>query len=123
MFSLDGNVRYWLYNRPVDMRKSFDGLSAIVVGKMGGNLRDGDAFVFMNSSRKILKILRYEEGVLVMYAARIDLGRMHAPWNGGPGDGSVEITHSKLVRMISLVAESTYVRRVKRLAKRLASEP
>ena len=30
MFSLDGGVKYWLYNKPVDMRKSFNGLSGIV---------------------------------------------------------------------------------------------
>ena len=30
MFSLDGSVKYWLYNKPVDMRKSFNGLSGIV---------------------------------------------------------------------------------------------
>ena len=29
MFSLDNTCRYWLYNKPVDMRKSFNGLSGI----------------------------------------------------------------------------------------------
>ena len=28
MFSLDATYRYWLYNKPVDMRKSFNGLAA-----------------------------------------------------------------------------------------------
>lgn len=31
MFSLDGSVTYWLYNKPVDMRKSFNGLSGYVL--------------------------------------------------------------------------------------------
>ena len=34
MFSLDGSVKYWLYNKPVDMRKSFNGLSGIVTNGM-----------------------------------------------------------------------------------------
>ena len=34
MFSLDGTYRYWLYNKPVDMRKSFNGLSGIVTNAM-----------------------------------------------------------------------------------------
>ena len=29
MFSLNDTYRYWLYNKPVDMRKSFNGLSGI----------------------------------------------------------------------------------------------
>ncbi len=42
MFSLDDTCRYWLYNRPVDMRKSFNGLSGIVTNAMCEKLRSGD---------------------------------------------------------------------------------
>ena len=42
MFSLDDTFRYWLYNRPVDMRKSFNGLSGIVTNAMAEKLRSGD---------------------------------------------------------------------------------
>ena len=42
MFSLDGGVKYWLYNKPVDMRKSFNGLSGIVTNGMCASLRSGD---------------------------------------------------------------------------------
>ena len=41
MFSLDGSVKYWLYNKPVDMRKSFNGLSGIVTNGMCASLRSG----------------------------------------------------------------------------------
>ena len=37
MFGLDGSVKYWLYNKPVDMRKSFTGLSGLVTGGMCGH--------------------------------------------------------------------------------------
>ena len=36
---LDGTYRYWLYNKPVDMRKSFNGLSGIVTNAMSGRLQ------------------------------------------------------------------------------------
>ena len=49
MFSLDGTYRYWLYNKPVDMRKSFNGLSGIVTNAMCERLRSGDVFIFVNS--------------------------------------------------------------------------
>ena len=50
MFSLDGSVKYWLYNKPVDMRKSFNGLSGIVTNGMCASLRSGDVYIFMNAS-------------------------------------------------------------------------
>lgn len=34
MFSLDNTCRYWLYNKPVDMRKSFNGLNTNI-GSIG----------------------------------------------------------------------------------------
>ena len=46
MFSLDNTCRYWLYNKPVDMRKSFNGLSGIVTNAMCERLRSGDVFIF-----------------------------------------------------------------------------
>ena len=76
MFSLDGTVKYWLYNKPVDMRKSFNGLSGIVTNGMCASLKGGDVYVFMNASRNMMKMLRQEEGGLVLYSIRLDIGRM-----------------------------------------------
>ena len=35
MFSLDNTMRYWLYNKPVNMRMGFNGLCGIVNNNMG----------------------------------------------------------------------------------------
>ena len=65
MFSLDGSVKYWLYNKPVDMRKSFNGLSGIVTNGMCASLRSGDVYIFMNASRNMMKLSdsRFGEGI------------------------------------------------------------
>ena len=42
MFSLDNTMRYWLYNKPVNMRMGFNGLSGIVNNSMGMNMRSGE---------------------------------------------------------------------------------
>ena len=62
MFSLDDTMRYWLYNKPVNMRMGFNGLSGIVNNNMGMNIRSGDVFVFVNAARNRMKILHREEG-------------------------------------------------------------
>ena len=56
MFSLDNTMRYWLYNKPVNMRMGFNGLSGIVNNSMGMNMRSGDVFVFFNAARNRMKI-------------------------------------------------------------------
>ena len=72
MFSLDNTMRYWLYNKPVNMRMCFNGLSGIVNNSMGMSMRSGDVFVFVNAARNRMKILHREEGGLVLYALRIE---------------------------------------------------
>ncbi|WP_315645709.1 IS66 family insertion sequence element accessory protein TnpB, partial [Limnospira sp. PMC 1249.20] len=35
MFSLNSSQRYYLYTKPTDMRKSFDGLSGLITNELG----------------------------------------------------------------------------------------
>ena len=60
MFSLDRNLRYWLYSKPTDMRKSFHTLSGVVRNKMGCNPMDGDVYIFVNKRRNRIKLLFYK---------------------------------------------------------------
>jgi transposase len=45
----------YLYKKSVDMRKSINGLSQIVVDEMKHNPCDGGLFVFINRSRCLMK--------------------------------------------------------------------
>ena len=106
MFSLDGTYRYWLYNKPVDMRKSFNGLSGIVTNAMCERLRSGDVFIFVNSSRNMMKMLRQEEGGLV-------------PAIGGEEVVSTSLAYENVIGMVESALDSPYVRRMKLLSKAL----
>lgn len=120
MFSLDDSVRYWLYNKPVDMRKSFNGLSGIVTNGMCASLRSGDVYIFMNASRNMMKMLRQEEGGLVLYAIRLDMGRMKPAMMSQEEDViSSGISYDELVGMVRSALDSPYVRRMKMLSKSL----
>ena len=119
MFSLDGTCRYWLYNRPVDMRKSFNGLSGIVTNAMCERLRSGDVFIFANSSRNMMKMLRQEEGGLVLYSLRLDMGRMMIPTAGSTDAISMNLAYENVLGMVRSALDSPYVRRMKMLSKSL----
>lgn len=119
MFSLNGTYRYWLYSKPVDMRKSFNGLSGIVTNAMCERLRGGDVFIFVNASRNMMKMLRQEEGGLVLYAIRLDMGRMRVPSSGDEGVISMNMAYENVIGMVESALDSPYVRRMKMLSKAL----
>ena len=120
MFSLDGTVRYWLYNKPVDMRKSFSGLSGIVTNGMRADVRNGDVYIFMNAGRNMMKMLRREEGGLVLYAVRLDMGRMKsAVMASDDGVISSGISYEDLLGIVRSALDSPYVRRMRMLSKSL----
>ena len=48
MFFPEGQIRVHLYGLPADMRKSFDGLSALARNTMGLDPLSGHLFVFVN---------------------------------------------------------------------------
>lgn len=116
MFSLDDRIRYWLYSRPVDMRKGFNSLSSIVTNNMGAAPRNGDVYIFANASRNMEKLLRKEETGLVIYSLRLDMGRMRLPATGDEDALPSEVVYDSIVGMIRSAIDSPYVRRFRMLA-------
>jgi len=57
LFGFSGNARFFLYSSSTDMRKGFDGLSGLVINKLGQNPLSGDIFIFINRTRNLVKIL------------------------------------------------------------------
>ena len=119
MFSLDNTMRYWLYNKPVNMRMGFNGLSGIVNNSMGMSMLSGDVFLGVNAARNRMKILHREEGGLVLYALRIEMGRMRMPFSGEPDEIASSFGHADLISAARSALESSYVRRMKLLSKSL----
>lgn len=61
---------------PSDMRVGVNGMCG-QVRKIGLDPTNGDAYIFVGSSRKIMKILHWEHGGYVMYYKRLEQGRFH----------------------------------------------
>jgi len=59
--------RIYLYQKPVDFRKSFRGLSAMVEHEFGHNPFQGELYAFTNRQRNKIKCLFWEENGFVLY--------------------------------------------------------
>ncbi len=57
----------YLYRQPVDFRKSYRGLSAIVELELGHDLFAGGLYVFINRARTKLKCLFWDRNGWVLY--------------------------------------------------------
>lgn len=79
MFSLTDSLRYWYYNRPTDMRKSFHTLGGIVTDIMGRDPYGGEVFIFMNKARTRIKLLHWEPGGMVIYSKMLEAGTFGRP--------------------------------------------
>jgi len=77
MFFPEDQVRVWLYTQATDMRKSFDGLSALVKEKLAEDPLSGQLFVFINRKRNYLKALYFDRSGYALWAKRLEQGQFH----------------------------------------------
>jgi transposase len=95
VIALPRAVRIRVHREPVDMRKSFDTLAAIVRDAMGTDVLEGGAFVFVGRRRRSAKVLYWDGTGHVVLAKRLAKGRFVAPWERA-GDGPLQWTMSEL---------------------------
>lgn len=79
MFNLNDTMRYFLRPSRTDMRKGISSLSGLVHEKMQSKVKNGDVFIFIGSSRKLMKLLHTEDGGMVMYVKRLEASRFKLP--------------------------------------------
>jgi transposase len=111
MLSLSPAVRIFVHALPTDMRKHFDGLSAIVTQAFGMDVLRGDYFVFLNRSGNRCKILFWDRDGLVVWAKRLERGRFQIPRGRDAAALAIEIDAVTLAMMIGGVDLDTARRR------------
>jgi transposase len=80
MFFPEGRIGVQLYGQPVDMRKSFDGLSALAAHAMGMDPLSGTLFVFINRRATQVKVLYFDRSGYCVWAKRLEAGRFISDW-------------------------------------------
>ena len=82
MFLTEAPVRLWLYRQPTDMRKSYDGLAALVRHTLGEDPLGGEVFVFVNRRRTQMKCLVFVGDGYCLWGKRLERGRFQVSWGG-----------------------------------------
>ena len=108
------SVRVYLATSPCDMRRSFDGLRALVSAVMQLDAFDGHLFVFSNRRRDRVKILYWDRDGFAVWSKRLEEGTYAMPFSEpGPEAGEVrrEITSQELGALLSGIELSEAKRR------------
>ena len=79
MLGLGAATRIYVATGATDMRLSFDGLYALVVGQLQQDPQTGHLFLFANKRRDRMKILFFDGSSLWVCARRMEQGRLHWP--------------------------------------------
>lgn len=95
MIGLTRVVRVFAYGAPVDLRKGFNGLSALVEHEMKHRLVDGDVYLFVGRKPRRAKVLYFDGTGLCLFAKRLEHGRFARPWEQS-GGSVLSLTLSEL---------------------------
>lgn len=115
MLSLPPGVQIYMAVEPVDMRKSFDGLSAAVQSVFDRDVLDGHLFLFLNQRRDRLKVIWWDRDGLALFAKRLERGSYEVPRHN-PGTKQLALDPTQLalllggVRLDSVKRRPRYVR-------------
>jgi transposase len=107
MIGFPGGARIWLACGITDLRKGFDGLSALAQTQLAEDPFSGSLFVFRGRRGDKIKLLWWDDDGVCLFAKRLEQGRFVWPRTV---HGTVHLTHAQL----SMLLEGIDWRRPKR---------
>ncbi len=96
MLSFTGALKVYLAVDPVDMRKSFNGLHAVVTEHLNGDPSRGALYVFTNKRKNRIKILFWDGTGLWVAAKRLEQGRFSWPKPSSRAQKQISLTPEAL---------------------------
>ena len=99
MITIPKSVRIFIGSTPIDMRKSIDGLHAIVKDELGEDPYSGHLFVFVSRRCDRVKILLFDRGGFVLVYKRLERGQFKLP-HMDPSTMAVEIDATQLTMLL-----------------------
>ena len=97
MIALAPQVRVFLFRRPTDMRKSFNGLVALIESELKQDPLSGSLFVFVNRRRDRIKILYWGQTGFCIWYQQLQRGTYQLPSPQSLDEQeTLEVTRSQL---------------------------
>jgi transposase len=96
MLSFAGSLKVFLAVSPCDLRKSFNGLHALVTQQLGEDPRSGALFVFTNRRHSRLKILLFDGTGLWVCTKRLEKGTFSWPQSVDPATSKIRLAPEAL---------------------------
>lgn len=93
-------VRVFAYGAPVDLRKGYDGLTALVRDELGHDVLSGALFLFVNRTRRRAKVLHFDGSGLCLYAKRLETGQFACLWRQGQ-ERTIELGAAELALFLA----------------------
>jgi transposase len=112
MLTLPSGARMFMATQPVDLRRSYDGLCAIVEGTFGRSARSGDLFVFINRRANQVRILFWDRDGYVVVMKRLEAGTFRRI-EGRNGEDHLEIDAGELAMLLEGI-DAPVIKRRKR---------
>ena len=100
MIPVPASTRVWLAAGVTDMRKGFDGLSALVQGQLVQDPFSGHLFLFRSKRGDYLKILYWDGSGFCLFAKRLEKG--HLVWPPIV-DGPLQISPGQLALLFEAI--------------------
>lgn len=112
MLSVPAALKIYLATSPTDMRKSHDGLAALVEQVLQANPLSGHLFVFRNKPGDRVKRLYWDTDGYALWYKRLEAGRFRFP-AVAEGQTQLRLTAAELAMLLDGV-DLASVRRTKR---------
>ena len=96
MFSFTSHLDIHLTLTPQDLRKSFNGLGAVVENDLGLKLSDGGLHLFTNKTRTRLKLLYFDGTGIWCSTKRLEQGTFSWPAPASPNQQYMDISPEAL---------------------------
>jgi transposase len=111
MLTLPPSVRVYVAAQPTDLRKSFDGLSALVASSFGQDPLCGHLFVFRNRRGDQIRVLFWDRTGYCIVGKKLACGRFHLACEIPAGATHVELEAAELSLMLEGIDLSDAARR------------
>ena len=79
MWMLPDGLQVFIATKPMDMRKSFDGMAALIQNEFKKDVQSGHLFVFLNKRGDKVKIMYWDRNGFAQWYKRLERGVFRLP--------------------------------------------